>query len=184
MTHEKAILESELREKGLLARYEELCKTSHWRLAGMLAEQTPPGHRGTKRSYWEGRSVSEYDDNVGQLVLEDAQAAGVSTHGKIYVGGLSDERGPADPFAWVSDQDEVLSKAKALGDVGVRGAVNLPTPKLDPLPDIPLAEDLVEHHVNRIVAEDPALAEKPAQELREKVIDEVGAPASGGAGHE
>ena len=67
---------------------------------------------------------------------------------------------PGDPAAFFKHQDGQSAKRRRLHDLQ-----NRPLPKRTPL-----AEDLIQEHARRIIAQDPKKARKP-RELREEIID-------------
>lgn len=138
---------------------------------------------GSEQSFSGNRSQYEYDDNVGKLTLQAAKAAGISTHGKHYVSGLADKRGPRDPEAWVSDSSDVLRVAKKRG-LRLRGSVNYEPPQVEPKPKKRrrLAPDLVREKVKQAIEKNPDLkhklkTRKGREDIEGAIIDKHGAPA-------
>jgi len=97
------------------------------RWALMVATQTPPGTRGTDRAFMEGRLNDQWLDDMpkrqAQRILSEARAAGISTTGKQYVGGIADLRAHRDPEAWVDSTADVLRVARKR-NLTVEGIVN------------------------------------------------------------
>ena len=88
--------------------------TSH-SLALMFAERCPPMSN-TDREFLEGRvngNQFEGQEWVGDLYKKKAEAAGVSTTGKVYIAGLASE--PGDPRAWVSGRGDVQAVCEERG---------------------------------------------------------------------
>lgn len=115
-------------------------------------------------------------------IVSQAKRAGIAVDGKRYFGGLADHRGPADPGAWCATQQDYLDTVKrrnlnAVSGCGI-GGVNHQGVLAPPPPDVDLAPDIVNRLAKEYVAKDPDLARKPAQEVKEMVIDKHGARKS------
>lgn len=170
-------LQAECEAAGLGNRYRELLANGCTpQLANMLAFRQSPAERGTDRSFWEGRLVSEYDNSNGKMMLDMAKKAGINTTGKIYVGGLARTGlGVRDPQAWVSDTGDIkrIAKQRNLDVDGVvtHRAVGEPVET----PNVKLAPDIVKRFVKEKAAADPDFARKPKREQAEIVIDKHGA---------
>jgi hypothetical protein len=107
------------------------------RFAEMCALQSPPGVKGTDRSFMQGRYNNEQFNSMpadhAQNMITLAKRAGINPSGKYYASGLADKRGPADPMAWVDSSSDVVRVAKAR-NLTVEGAVQhkgtpMPRPK-------------------------------------------------------
>lgn len=140
------------------------------RWALMCATQTPPGTKGTDRAFMEGRlNGQQFDDmpeRMAKQMLREAHAAGISTTGKYYVGGIADKRAYCDPEAWVDSTADIVKVAQKR-NLTVEGAV---THKGTPVP--PKRQVLSE----RIIKEDMRYYRKlhPGKskaELREMIIN-------------
>jgi len=149
------------------ARYEELRGqgTSH-NLAEILATGMFPGTK-TDREFWHGRWDSGGGLHPAEYMhhKQIAEEAGVSVTGKFYCRGLADF--PGDPTAWVSDRGDVLRVAREK-QMKVSGLVEYNPGDRDPMPDAPLAEDIVEAIVEDRLAENP---DANVHELRAQVIE-------------
>ncbi len=156
------------------ARYERMRQqgTPHT-LAEMFALRSPPGTRFTEKAFLEGRKM-DVNDPVDRLVLEKARAAGINTQGKVYIGGLADGRGPADPGAWVSSADDVLAVAKRR-QLRVEGALKYdPGPVQEREPKYKIAPDIM-RRLMRQYRKKPEYRKKSKRELRE-IIEAKHAP--------
>jgi len=137
------------------------------RMAEMLAFRRPSGTSQTDKAFMQGCQNGEF---LGELTPRQrskyqvlARQAGVSIEGKTYKG--SQARFEGDPRAWVSDVDECRKLVQVRNDERARKA---------DLPPVRLAEDIVQEFVSQELAQTP-LADP--RELREKVIEQHGAPA-------
>ena len=156
------------------ALYEQMRQrgTSHT-LAEMFALRSPPGTRFTEKAFLEGRKMN-MDDPVDRLAVQRAHAAGISTQGKVYIGGLADGRGPADPAAWVSSADDVLAVAKRR-QLKVEGALRYdPGPVQEKEPKYKIAPDIM-RRLMRKYRKDPKYKKKSRKELKE-IIEANHAP--------
>lgn len=144
------------------------------RLAEMLALQSPPGLKGTDRSFMQGRMNNEQlnampEDHARNLVTL-AKRAGINVSGKYYSSGLADHRGPADPEAWVDSASDIKRVAEKR-NLTVRGAVEhegrpMPRPKSQPL-----SESATRQLMKEEKARQPSMKKG---ELREYVIAKYG----------
>lgn len=109
---------SNIRRAGpeAVAMYEKLLSEYGHKWAEMCVLQQPPGTKGTDRALMQGRLNQEW---LGQMapdtashMLAEAKAAGISTNGKYYMGGLADKRAHRDPAAWVDSAGDILRVAK------------------------------------------------------------------------
>jgi len=96
------------------------------KLADMLASRQPPMSN-TDREFLEGHCCGNQFDypgghEIGDALRQQAQAAGVNTTGKVYLGGLA--AFPGDPKAWISDRYDVKRVLIERG-WGSQGAVNV-----------------------------------------------------------
>jgi hypothetical protein len=143
-------------------------------MAEMLATRSFPGLK-TDSIFNEGRCNGNQFESCpqrGDWLREQAEAAGVSTTGKYHCSGLA--RFPGDPKAWVNDRADVLRVARENG-MNVRGYVDYEAPEVEPTPDIPIADDLVQSEVDDIMDCNPGLrrgdVEEKVRELRTGVVD-------------
>jgi hypothetical protein len=123
-------------------------------LAEMLALKRFPGVKSD--SVWnEGRCNGNQFEKcpaLGDHYRRVAESEGVSIVGKTYLSGLADY--PGDPRAWVSDRHDVLAIAKER-NYTCRGYVEHEGHDVEPMPDVPIAPELVEREVAEILAADP-----------------------------
>jgi hypothetical protein len=89
----------------------------------------------------------------GAWLRAEAEKHGVNTTGKYYLSGLADF--PGDPTAWVSDRGDVLRVAEAKNLRIMDGYVKHEPHEVEPMPDVEIADDLVEREVDRTMAECP-----------------------------
>lgn len=107
-----------------------------------------------------------------ERIVRQAEKAGISTHGKFYVGGLGRYN---DPAAWVSTYDDALSVCKAR-NLTAEGIVYHKGTPVEPK-KVRMAEDIVEDYVAKELKKNPKLREKvkknpkKLREVREKVIE-------------
>lgn len=149
------------------AHYEQCRRqgTSHT-LAEMMATQIAPFLM-TDKVWNEGRvNGSQFQEtkmsrSQGDAYKKRAERAGVSTTGKTYMPSLANA--PGDPEAWVSDRGDVrrLCEKRGYGcpEVGVKM-------RQDPLPEVDVAEDVVQELVEKELEKDPG--QRPL-DVREKV---------------
>tara|TARA_R110002020_G_scaffold187527_5_gene385966 strand:+ start:990 stop:1535 length:546 start_codon:yes stop_codon:yes gene_type:complete len=179
MSYERFKAECEERGPECAEFYESLIsKGNNPGFAAMLAQQSPCGTKGTDRAFLEGSHSymdTMWPDNRTRL-LETAKKAGISTQGKIYKGGIG---GPSDPMAWVSTRGDVLAACKAKG-LTCSGSVNYKAPEPEPKKKNPLADDIRDTYVGKILATEPRTRErvkknpKAIREVRERVVEKHG----------
>ena len=147
------------------ARYENMRidGQSH-RMAEMLATRTFPGVK-TDAVFNEGK----FSGDAGRVgaeevwLREQAEAAGVSTAGKWYCKGVADF--PGDPKAWIDSRGDVERIARER-NLTVRGYVQHQGHEVEPMPDVDLADDIIENEVGDILESNPFAN---ADEVREQV---------------
>jgi hypothetical protein len=101
---------------------------------------------------------------LGNYYRKKAAQAGVNTTGKYYSRALADF--PGDPTAWVSDRHDVLRVCQQKG-FKCSGLVDYTPPEIEaPVPDVKLADDLLEEEIARRIELNPDLS-------REDVFDEA-----------
>lgn len=144
------------------------------RMAEMLALQSPPAVKGTDRALMQGRYNNEQFDAMppdhARGLISIARKAGINPSGKYYCSGLADQRGPADPAAWIDSVGDVQKVARER-NLTVTGAAEhkgyaMPRPKSKPL-----SEPLVREMMKVEKARKPTMKKG---ELREYVIHKYG----------
>ena len=136
------------------------------RMAEMLATRSFPGLK-TDSIFNEGK-FSEDRGKIGpeQLWLrQQAEAAGVNISGTWYCKGLASY--PGDPTAWVRDRSDVLRIAREK-NMTVHGYVEHKGHEVEPMVDVPIADDIIENEVLDILDANPGLK---AEDVREKVYE-------------
>jgi hypothetical protein len=151
------------------ANYEEMraAGTSH-NLAEMFALAEPPASN-TDREFLHGHANGnqfEGEDDVANEYRKKAEAAGVSTTGKVYLTQLA--RTPGDPEAWVDGKGDVQRVCERRG-WGARGLVNVKAAEKEPAPETAVGENIIEREVNEICAARPDGDEIDKADLREQV---------------
>lgn len=108
--------------------------------------------------------------------LAAAEAAGVSTTGKVFVGGICRQGMADDPLAWVSEssaKSEITKRCHEEG-WGCKGSINIAPRDLDgpnPLDEKPfLADDLVAEAADAVVEE---LGEPVSPKERTEIEEQV-----------
>jgi hypothetical protein len=143
------------------------------RFAVMCALGQAPGTRGSDRAFMEGRLdgswLNRMPPHQARRMLREAQAAGISTIGKTYIGGLADSRGHRDPMAWVDSVADVKRVAveRNLEVTGIvtHRAREVPPPQHKDISDSILAENVAAERKKNPTAK--------AAELVEKVKDRI-----------
>lgn len=179
-----AIYREECSLYGCLDEYDALIRKGNTpQFASMIAMRAPPGTGGSEQAFWSGKDdkrrshgLADMPRDMAEAMLAKAKRAGIDVQGKWYMGGLADHRGPGDPDAWINDISDIKRVARKR-NLTVEGIVNIQGERMPPPPDKPLSERLIRESIGEMVAENPALATKPIQELREAAIDKHGAPA-------
>jgi hypothetical protein len=149
--------------------YEEMrmAGESH-NLSEMLALRAPPMSN-TDREFLQGHvngNQFEGSEDIGDQYKREAEAAGVSTTGKVYLGGLA--AFPGDPKAWVAGRGDFQKVVEERG-WGCEGAVNVTAPQKAPIPDIDVADDILDREVGEIVAAHPEGERIDKTDLKEQV---------------
>jgi len=153
--------------------------TSH-NLAEIFATGITP-YANTDNTFLEGHvngSQFEGSPHIGDAYKREAEAAGVSIKGKVYLGGLA--RYPGDAEAWVASRGDVQRICETRG-WGCRGAVNVKAANPDTPPDaVPLADDIVDSKVADILEHVPEREQKrvDVHDLREQVKEHYTPPWS------
>lgn len=163
------------KDSAIQGAYERLRAAGQTHLiAEMLAFRKPPGLNGSERAFFENRLLSHGFDECDPLAdtfISEAKASGIDITGKVYQSTIADHRAHLDPQAWVSDTHDVIATAKER-NLNLRGSVRVDAiTDLDPTPDIPLADDIVEREIKTLLATDPTKRGSDPRELREEVID-------------
>lgn len=151
------------------------------KMALMLASKQAALMGGSDRAFNEGarRKMSNLP-HMNQTMLSIARKAGINTSGKYHVAGLGKYN---NPLAWVSTVDDVRESLKLQG-LSSQGLVKYQAPEKPPLPDIPLAPDIVDAEVARrlsgegttraVLPSDPKKRASALADLREQVVAEHG----------
>jgi hypothetical protein len=141
----------------------------------MCALQEPPGTKGSDRAFMEGRLNQQWLDGMPKkqaaTLLREAAAAGISTTGKVYVGGLADGRAHRDPMAWVDSTADILKVARAR-NLTVDGAVRHQGQPMPPTRKV-LNERIIQEELPKYQKRHPG--KKPA-ELREMIVNKHAHP--------
>jgi hypothetical protein len=161
------------------------------RMALMLASQQAAMMGGSDQAFNEGaRRKMNKLPAINQRIVDMAQKAGISTHGKYHMSSIG---APTDPLAWCSTIEDAKYAIKAKG-LSSRGLINYTAPEKPPQPDIRIAPDIVDEELQRRLRSSDDLAKRlpptPAKrasalrELREQVADELAPrkPKSGRGG--
>jgi hypothetical protein len=163
-------------DPAIQAHYERsrAAGSSH-KFAEMVALAQPPGISGTDSVFLEGHCNGNQFANtpeVGEYYRSVAEAAGVSTEGKVYKSGLANY--PGDPKAWVSGRGDVLRVVRER-NWSCEGAVRHDRVRgiYDGEPDVPLADDLVDAFVEEAVREHPERG-LDLPKLRREIIEKHG----------
>lgn len=114
-------------------------------------------------------SQFEHQEHIGNYYAHQARQAGVDPKGKVYLSSLAAY--PGDPRAWVDGRGDVQRVCEERG-WQCDGSVQVKGVKAEPL-DVPIAEDIVQREMALAQAGDPGLAEKSAEEVREKVVAKI-----------
>jgi hypothetical protein len=143
------------------------------RFAEMCALQHPPGTRGTDRSFMEGRLAGQWLDGLpkkqAEWMVREAKAAGITTSGRFYMGGIADKRGHLDPEAWVDSAGDVLRVAKKR-DLEVHGIVDYVPPQKGPPKEVDINPRILREHVKKELKQNPRMRR---EEAVEKVKDRI-----------
>lgn len=128
-----------------------------------------------------GTLLDQYDGNEGYVnaLCEAAERQGYRPNASdVHQPGLADSFG--DPQSFLP-ADQVKSRTKALcaqRGVGSEGRIEIPTPEPTEPPSKPvkMAADLVETKRRNMIRQDPGLAAKDQNDLREAIISKHGWP--------
>lgn len=157
-------------EDPWIQQHYEACRaegTSHT-LAEMFAFAQPPASN-TDREFLAGHvNGSQFAgrEGLGDHYKKEAEAAGVSTNGKVYMGGLAAY--PGDPKAWVDGRGDVERVCRERG-YNCRGQVNVQSEPVEPAAPIDIGEDIVDREVASVLRRRPEPRPKKRAELREKI---------------
>lgn len=153
------------------------------RMALMLATRQAALMGGSDRAFNEGaRRKMNNLPFMNRTMHAIARKAGINTEGKYHVAGL----GRYDnPLAWVSTIDDVKESLKRQ-NLSSTGLVKYQAPERPPLPDVPLAPDIVDNEVASRLSQaaqqgvslprDPKARASYVAELRDAVVSEHGRP--------
>jgi hypothetical protein len=136
------------------------------RMAEILATGKFPGLN-TDTTFLAGHhngNQFEHAPGLGDWLKRKAEAAGVNTNGAIYLRGLA--KFPGDPGAWVTSKGDVARIAEERG-WGVDGSVKVERREVGPMPDVAVAEDIVDDAARYLLEQDPDM---PVEEARERAF--------------
>lgn len=144
------------------------------RFAEMAALQKPPGTRGTDRAFMEGRLNNEQfasmNNPLARRILREAKAAGISTSGKFYMGGLADRRAHLDPKAWVDSVSDIKRVAQER-DLHVQGIVEYTPPEKPPAKSKDIAPDILREQVRKEIQRNPSLKRQDAiDRVKDRIV--------------
>lgn len=136
-------------------------------VAEILATRTFPGVRTDSTFNIDTENGKQFEKTpaLGDQFRREAEAAGVSTTGKVYKHGLANF--PGDPTAWVSGRGDVERVCKEKG-FNCSGAVDYRAEEREPTPDVEIADDMVESEVNEIMELNPGVRR---EDVREQVVE-------------
>lgn len=142
----------------------------------MCRSRRAPMMKGSDRALLEGdiihHGLQGHTDVMQEHMVKVARKAGINITGKVYKSGLADQRGPADPEAWVSSVDEIRDVCKRRNR-HCRGIVENVGHEVAPTPDVPLSDDLIRESVPEFLKTNPELARDP-EGLRHAIIEKHG----------
>ena len=144
------------------------------RFAEMAALQQPPGTRGTDRAFMQGRlnnqQFADMNSPLAQRMLREAKAAGISTSGRFYMGGLADKRAHLDPKAWVDSVADIKKVAQER-DLHVQGIVEDSPPEKPPKKSVDIAPDILREQVRKEIKANPSLKRQDAIErVKDRIV--------------
>ncbi len=143
-------------------------------MAEMIALAKPPGLTGTEQALLEGHcngSQFHGQDAVGQAYAEDAEAAGISTKGKVYKHSLA--RFPGDPDAWIANRDDAERVILERG-WGSQGNIKATIRTIGEPTGGGVSEDLVDEHTAAAIEAMPASpADIDYAEVRNQVREKL-----------
>lgn len=112
----------------------------------------------------------EKTPHLGEFYKHQAKAAGVNTHGAVYLSGLAEY--PGDPKAWVRGRGDVEAVLKERGWSG-EGAVNVKAPApIAATKEIAVGEDIIRDEVSKRLASHPEPQTVDVGELAHQVREE------------
>lgn len=143
-------------------------------IAEMLALQQPPRIE-TDATFLAGNcngNQFEANPEIGDLYAREAAAHGLtSTKGLVYKSSLA--AFPGDPQAWVGSRDDVRRVCEERG-WGCEGAVNMKVRNdRAPMPDVDVADDIVQEKMLDNLEVDPGIGSMPYQEAFEMAKDQL-----------
>jgi hypothetical protein len=143
------------------------------RFAEMCSVGIAPGTKGSDRALMEGRLNGEWLNALparqAARMLREAKAAGISTSGKMYMGGLADKRAHLDPAAWV-DSAADIKKVAAARNLEVQGIVTHRSHEVEPVAPKDINDSILKAHVARERKKNPTAK---TSDLVEKVKDKI-----------
>lgn len=136
----------------------------------MFSTMRAPGVKGGDRGFNENarHRMNTMSPTNRSEIIKIAQAAGINTNGKYYVGGLGRYD---DPRAWCSTTDDVMRAAKDKGVI-VTGSVTHDPGELreEPVP-IKMAPDIRDGIVQDYIRSDEELQRKARDKPKETIED-------------
>lgn len=144
-------------------------------LAEMFALQHPPMSN-TDREFLEGHANGNQFEKtpwIGDLYRQRATEDGVDTAGKVYMGSLAEY--PGDPRAWVGGRGDVQQVCEERG-YGCQGAVTVQAPQRAQLPEIGVADDLVEEATSERIERQPELGLRDREEVKAETREQIKPP--------
>lgn len=179
----EGIYREDCQAAGVGAQYEKLLKAgNNPGFAAMLALRSPPAFNGSERAILEGdvrnHGLSHLPEFMQKQKVLQAKRAGINITGKVYKGTLADQRGGADPDAWVGGVDDVIAACKRKGKnlmLGGRPAVQ--HPELPPKPDCPLSNEAIRDLVPEFLRDTPDF-KGDTNDLKAAITEKHGAPAT------
>jgi hypothetical protein len=144
------------------------------RFAAMCALAQPPGTRGTDRAFMQGRLAGEWLNALprkqASWLVAQAEAAGINTSGKFYMGGIADKRAHRDPEAWVDSTADILRVAKKR-DLEVHGIVDYVPPQKGPPKEVDINPRILREHVREEMKANPKLKRGEAiEKVKERIV--------------
>jgi hypothetical protein len=138
-------------------------------IAEMCALQVSPGIMGTDSNFMEGHcngNQFEKHPEIGDFYRREAEKAGVSTTGKVYLSSLASR--PGDPEAWVSGRGDVTRVVNER-NWNCDGAVKRQAVRgIEGTEDVGVADNILTGRAKELVAKGE-LQKKDVKEYKEKL---------------
>lgn len=151
------------------------------RFAEMLAARRGPAMNGSDQAFNDDVSIRHHglqDEPLGlqEHMISQARRAGINITGKVFKGGIAERHlGAADPKAWVSSFDEMVSVAAERDLIVNRGGKRYnDDDNYVPPPEVDLHPRLVRDMIVKDCIANPELARKPVAELKAMVTEKYG----------